>query len=56
VVEIGYDLAAIPERLSLRPLAQVLINPAAGGPDALRSPERALPDAVLFGLRAVAAC
>ena len=54
VVEIGYDLAAVPERLSLRPLVEMLFNPAAGEPDERRSPERALPNAVLFGLRAVA--
>lgn len=54
VAELGYDIAVVPDGLSLRPLVQVLFNPAARDPDERRSPERALPDAFVLGLRAVA--
>lgn len=54
VLELGYDAAVIADRLSLRPLVQVLFHPAAREPDERRNPERALPDAVLLGLRVVA--
>lgn len=53
VVELNYDFAVIPEHVSIRPLVQVLFNPAAGEPDERRDAERALPDAVLIGLRLV---
>jgi porin len=53
VVELGYDIAVVPDRLALRPLVQGLFNPAAREPDERRNAERALPDAVLVGLRAV---
>ena len=54
VFELNYDLAVIPDRLAVRPLVQALFNPAAGEPDERRNPARALPDAVLLGLRLMA--
>lgn len=51
VLELNYDLAVIPDRLSLRPLVQFLFNPAAGEPDERRDATRPLPDALLLGLR-----
>ncbi|MGX9965770.1 carbohydrate porin [Roseomonas sp. F4] len=54
VLELNYDLAVIPDRLSVRPLVQLLFNPAAGDPDERRDAARALPDAVLLGLRVTA--
>ncbi|MBP0466314.1 carbohydrate porin [Roseomonas sp. PWR1] len=53
VVELNYDAVVIEDRLSLRPLAQLLFNPAAGEPDERRDRTRALPDAVVLGMRAV---
>ncbi len=54
MVELNYDAAILPGRLFLRPLVQVLINPAARQPDPRRSATEPLPDSVLVGLRAVA--
>lgn len=53
-VEVNYDVPVLPDRLSLRPLLQVIFNPGAGTPDERRDPSRSLPDAVLVGMRAVA--
>lgn len=55
VLEVNYDVSVVEDRLSLRPFAQALFNPAAGEPDARRSSTRALPDAMLLGLRLTAA-
>lgn len=54
VLDITYDIAAIPNRLSVRPLMQFFFNPAAGEPNAQRSPNASLPDALVIGLRLVA--
>lgn len=53
VLEINYDASVIEDRLALRPFVQALFNPAAGEPDERRNASRALPDAVVLGLRAV---
>lgn len=53
VLEINYDASVIEDRLALRPFVQALFNPAAGEPDERRDATRALPDAVVLGLRAV---
>jgi porin len=55
VLEVNYDLSVIEDRFSMRPFVQALFNPAAGEPDARRSETRAVPDAVLLGLRLTAA-
>lgn len=54
VLEVNYDLSVIEDRLAVRPFVQALFNPAAGEPDARRSDTRALPDAVLLGVRLTA--
>lgn len=54
VLEVNYDLSVIEDRLSVRPFVQAMFNPAAGEPDARRSDTRAVPDAVLIGLRLTA--
>ncbi len=54
MIELNYDAAVIEERLYLRPLVQVLVNPAAQQPDDRRSATDPLPNATLFGLRVVA--
>lgn len=54
LLEVNYDFAVEPDRLYVRPLMQVLFNPAAGAADERRSATTSLPDAVLVGLRAVA--
>lgn len=54
VLELTYSIAAVTDRLSVQPVVQVLFNPAAGAPDDRRNPDRALPDAVVLGLRLVA--
>jgi len=54
VLEVNYDLSVIEDRLSVRPFVQALFNPAAGEPDERRSSTRALPDAVLLGVRLTA--
>ncbi|CAH0304754.1 carbohydrate porin [Roseomonas sp. CECT 9278] len=53
MIELNYDAAVIPDRLALRPLVQVLVNPAARQPDERRSATAPLPNAALVGLRAV---
>ena len=53
VLEVNYDASVIEDRLALRPFAQALFNPAAGEPDERRDATRALPDALVLGLRAV---
>ena len=53
VLEINYDTSVIKDRLAIRPFAQALFNPAAGEPDERRDGTRALPTAVVLGLRAV---
>ncbi len=53
VLEINYDASVIEDRLALRPFVQALFNPAAGEPDERRDASRALPGAVVLGLRAV---
>lgn len=53
VVELNYDAAVTPW-LSLRPVAQWIIHPAAREPDDRVSTTRPLKDAVLVGLRATA--
>lgn len=54
VLEVNYNLSVIEDRFAVRPFVQALFNPAAGEPDARRSPTRALPDAMLLGLRLTA--
>lgn len=54
VLEINYDIPLIPNKVSLRPLAQFLFNPAAGEPDERRSTSQSLPDAIVIGLRLTA--
>ena len=54
MIELNYDAAVIEDRLSIRPLLQVLLNPAARQPDERRSTTEPLPNAVLVGLRVVA--
>lgn len=54
VVEANYDIAVLPGRLSVRPLVQALFNPAARAPDERRNATRALPDALLLGMRMTA--
>ncbi len=54
MIELNYDAAVIEDRLYLRPLVQVLVNPAAQQPDDRRSATDPLPNATLFGLRVVA--
>lgn len=54
VLEANYDYTVIKDRLSIRPLVQVYLNPAAGEPNEQRGPDTSLPDAVVIGLRMVA--
>jgi porin len=54
MVELNYDAAIIPDRLFVRPLVQVLINPAARQPDERRSATEPLPNAAILGVRIVA--
>ncbi len=54
VLELNYDYAVIPGQLSLRPVVQWIIHPAAREPDDRVSTTRPLKDAVLVGLRATA--
>jgi porin len=54
MLEVNYDAAIMPDRLFLRPLVQVLLNPAARQPDERRSTTGALPDSILIGMRVVA--
>ncbi|MBE9603292.1 carbohydrate porin [Acetobacteraceae bacterium H6797] len=51
LVELNYDWAAIPDRLSLRPLVQWIHHPAARTPDDRVSPDRPMKDALLVGMR-----
>jgi porin len=55
VVEVNYDIAAIRDRLSVRPFVQFYANPAAGEPNPQRNPDNSLPNALVVGLRLVAA-
>jgi porin len=54
MIELNYDAAILPDRLYLRPLVQLLVNPAARQPDERRSSTEPLPNATLVGLRVVA--
>lgn len=55
LAEVNYDLGLVPGHLSVRPVAQWVIHPAAREPDDRYSATRRLPNAVLLGLRLVAA-
>lgn len=54
MIELNHDAAIMPDRLFVRPLVQVLLNPAARQPDARRSATEPLPNAAILGLRIVA--
>jgi porin len=54
VVEVSYE-APVTDWLTVRPMVQLLLNPAAREPDPRRSATRALPDAAVFGVRLSAA-
>jgi porin len=54
VLEVNYDVAVVPGRLSVRPMVQWIINPGAGEPDERVSTTQSLDDAVLLGLRVTA--
>lgn len=54
VVEVSYE-ASVTEWLTVRPMVQVLFNPAAREPDPRRSATRALADAAVVGVRLSAA-
>lgn len=54
MIELNYDAAILPDRLYVRPLVQILVNPAAQQPDERRSATEQLPNATLVGLRVVA--
>jgi porin len=54
MIELNYDAAILPDRLYLRPLVQLLVNPAARQPDERRSTTEPLPNATRVGLRVVA--
>lgn len=54
VLEINYDIPLNEKKLSLRPLAQFLFNPAAKEPDERRSATQSLPNAIVVGLRMTA--
>ncbi len=52
VLELNYDLAVIPDRIHIRPIAQWIINPGAREPDERVSDTKPLDDAFLLGVRA----
>jgi porin len=54
MIELNYDAAIIPDRLFVRPLVQILVNPAARQPDERRSATEPLPNAAILGVRIVA--
>lgn len=54
VLELNYDVAIVPGRLSVRPIAQWLLHPAAREPDERVSATRQLRDAFVLGVRLTA--